>query len=190
MLMKTKDEKLSPKNWVSDYGDMLYGFAYIRVNDSETAKDLVQETFFSALRSADRFRGEISERNWLYTILKNKIIDHYRKNKREVKIEDNEEDDRDFFDEKGMWKNEALPKQWHSNPDIAYRNEEFFEVLQKCINKLNKIHSSVFNMKYLDEIDTEEICKEMEITKSNYWVMIHRAKLKIRRCLEKLWLSV
>ena len=77
--MTQTENTLNPKEWVKNYSDTLYRFAALRVNDEETAKDLIQETFLAALRNAESYRGEISEKNWLFTILKNKIIDHYRK---------------------------------------------------------------------------------------------------------------
>jgi RNA polymerase sigma-70 factor (ECF subfamily) len=179
--------KLNPKDWVKKYSDELFRFAFIRVSDEEAARDLIQETFLSALKNLETFKGEISEKNWLYFILKNKIIDHYRKNaKTHLTSIDEEQELDEFFDESGHWKKEALPNPFGQAVNNQQHSFEFYEILEKCKKKLNEIQLSLFAMKFLDEIDSEEICKELEISSSNYWVLIHRIKLKIRKCLEKL----
>ena len=179
--------KLNPHNWVTKYSDELFGFAYLRVSDEETARDLIQDTFLSALKNLESFKGEISEKNWLYFILKNKIIDHYRKKSRTplTRIED-EQDQDEFFTDSGHWKKEALPNPFNQAIDNQQHSYEFYEILEKCKKKLNEIQRNLFSMKFLDEMESEDICKEMEISSSNYWVLIHRIKLKIRNCLEKL----
>ena len=179
---------LNPRNWVEKYSDELFGFAFIRVSDEETARDLIQDTFLSALKNLGTFKGEISEKNWLYFILKNKIIDHYRKNSRAplTRIDDQENED-EFFDESGHWKKEALPNPFNQAVNNQQHSFEFYEILEKCKRKLNELQLNLFSMKFLDEIDSEEICKELEISSSNYWVLIHRIKLKIRKCIEKLF---
>lgn len=180
--------KLNPQNWVAKYSDELFAFAFIRVSDEETARDLIQDTFLSALKNLESFKGEISEKNWLYLILKNKIIDHYRKNsKTPLTRIDNEQDEDEFFDESGHWKKEALPNPFGQAVNTQQHSFEFYEILEKCKRRLNKLQLNLFSMKFLDEIDSEEICKELEISSSNYWVLIHRIKLKIRKCIEKLF---
>ncbi len=180
--------KLNPHEWVNKYSDELFGFAYIRVGDEETARDLIQDTFLSALRNLESFKGEISEKNWLYLILKNKIIDHYRKNsKTQLTRIDDEQDNDEFFDESGHWKKDALPNPFNQSFNNQQHSFEFYEILEKCKRKLNEMQLSLFSMKFIDEIDSEEICKELEISSSNYWVLIHRIKLKIRKCIEKLF---
>jgi RNA polymerase sigma-70 factor (TIGR02943 family) len=179
--------RLNPKDWVAKYSDELFGFAYMRVSDEETARDLIQDTFLSALRNLETFKGEISEKNWLYFILKNKIIDHYRRNAKSplTRIDVNESTD-EYFDESGHWKKEALPNPFNQSVNNQQHSFEFFEILEKCKRKLNELQLNLFSMKFLDEIDSKEICKELEISPSNYWVIIHRLKLKIRKCIEKL----
>ena len=180
--------KLNPKGWVDKYSDELYGFAFLRVSNEETAHDLIQDTFLSALKNLETFKGEISEKNWLYLILKNKIIDHYRKKGKGsfTSLEGEVEPD-EFFDESGHWKKEALPNSFNEKIISSHHSFEFYEILEKCKRKLNEIQLSLFSMKFLDEMESEEICKEMEISSSNYWVIIHRIKLKIRKCIEKLF---
>ncbi len=182
------DFKLNPASWITKYGDELFSFAVLRVSDEESARDLLQDTFLSALRNKDSYKGEISEKNWLYLILKNKIIDHYRKNSKSPNVRfENDDNEDDFFDESGHWKKEALPNPFSHAVNNQQHSFEFYEILEKCKRKLSQLQLALFSMKFLDEIDSEEICKELEISSSNYWVLIHRIKLKIRKCIEKLF---
>ena len=179
---------LNATKWVSDYGDMLYRYALPRVNDRETAKDLVQETFLAAWRNYDNFKGEISEKNWLFAILKNKIIDHFRK--ASTRLTDSLPgiaDEDAYFDDAQHWTRVAAPQDWNFDTDAPIERKEFYKVLQMCKGKLKEIQNIVFTMKYLEGWESEDICKELNITASNYWVLIHRAKLQLRDCLEKNW---
>lgn len=180
--------QLNAQKWVDDYGDMLYRYALPRVSDGEVAKDLVQETFLAAWRNYENFKGEISEKNWLFTILKNKIIDHFRKASTRLTdslpgIADNDP----YFDSGEHWTSVTAPKEWSVDTDSVIDKKEFYEVLGKCKSALKQIQNTVFTMKYLDGLESEDICKALNITASNYWVLIHRAKLQLRACLEKNW---
>ncbi len=179
---------LDANRWVKDYSDMLYRFAIPRVNDRDTARDLVQETFLAAWRNADNFKGEISEKNWLFTILKNKIIDHYRKASTRLTVNLPETDQEDhFFDEAGHWQGAEGPQNWVPDAGKSLDRKEFYKVLENCRKNLKELQNIVFSMKYLDGFESEEICKELQLTPSNYWVLLHRAKLQLRSCLEKNW---
>jgi RNA polymerase sigma-70 factor (ECF subfamily) len=180
---------LDPTQWVKHYSDVLLRFAYQRVGNREQAKDLVQETFLAALRNKDSFHGDISEKNWLYLILKNKIIDAWRGRKHEFLEEVNRqaEETADFFDEAGHWKEKHYPQDWRVMPAENLESSEFHRILEKCLTRLKQGIQVVFRMKYLEEIEAEDICKELDISTSNYWVMIHRSKLQLRVCLEKNW---
>lgn len=180
---------INPTGWVEQYADHLFKFAISRVGDSEMAKDLIQETFLAALKGAENFRGEVSEKNWLYAILKNKIIDSYRSKAKQSITDLNEllEDVEGFFDESGNWEVSARPKQWGIEYSHSMETKEFYEILGKCKLKLAELQNAVFTLKYLDDKNSDEICKELDISSSNYWVLIHRAKLQIRQCLEKNW---
>ena len=180
--------QLDATKWVNDYSDMLYRYALPRVNDSEVAKDLVQDTFLAAWRNHDNFKGEISEKNWLYAILKNKIIDHFRK--ASTRLTDSLPGaigGDSYFDEADHWIPVAYPKEWNLDSDAPVMKKEFYEVLHNCKSKLKQLQNTVFSLKYLDGLDSEEICKALNLTTSNYWVLIHRAKLQLRACLEKNW---
>jgi RNA polymerase sigma-70 factor (ECF subfamily) len=186
----------NPTDWVKLYADDLYRFALIKVPDNGLAQDLVQETFLSALQAKEQFRGESSEKTWLMAILKNKIIDHFRKTKKDVitiSIEEEKTGDSDphhiFFNEKGHWRKEMAPKAWISEISSRQERIDFYSILRACMGKLTEMGRKIFNLKYLEEKESTEICKDLSITTSNYWVIIHRAKLQLRSCLEKNWFS-
>ncbi len=195
--MDEKEKTASPRQrsqsqWIEKHADALFNFAIIRLGDRETAKDLVQETFLSALQNLDSFRGESSEKTWLISILKNKIIDHYRKSKtaKSVPLTDDDgtfELDK-YFDHEGEWKESARPVSWSGTGYHSLRSKEFLEILHICLSRLQELGREVFVSKYLDEMDSEEICKKLDVTASNYWVIMHRAKLQLRQCIERNWI--
>jgi len=182
-----------PKQWVNKYADYLYGYAITRINDEETARDLVQETFLAALERADKFEGRSSESTWLTAILKNKIIDVYRKKssgllkRQEVRIETQNPDD--LFDvEDGHWKVQHQPQTFGLEAYNPLIGKEFEYILKQCMQKLPVLWMSVFIMKHMDEETTETICSELKVTPANYWVIIHRAKVNLRACLQTNWI--
>lgn len=191
--MIKEKEILRPAEWLKNYGDYLYSFALIKVSNKETAEDLVQDTFISAFKAKNSFKEDSSEKTWLTAILKNKIIDHYRKNdvlKDAVDYITNTESEFDshFFNEtNGHWLDKATPGNWNEGADTKVNQLEFNKVLQSCIKKMPPKLVPVFTAKFLDEDDSENICKVFNITSSNYWVIIHRAKVLMRSCLEKKW---
>lgn len=179
------------KEWVKDYADALYGYIMKRGFESETAKDLVQETFLAAWRNMDHYKAEASVKNWLFVIVKSKMTDHYRKSANKVmadaiQIEQNESV---FFDDQDHWAKGFYPSKWSVNFSNAIEVKEFYEVINKCKSKLKDIQQTVFAMKYMEDQESEEICKILNISSSNYWVIIHRAKVLLRACLQKNWLA-
>ena len=198
MLMSEKENIPPPQSriqthWVEEHADALFKFAVLRVANRETAKDLVQETFLSALQNHDSFRGESSEKTWLISILKNKIIDYYRKRKTDKSIplidNDGESELDKYFDEEGEWKQSAQPVSWSGTGYHSLRSKEFLEIFQRCLAKLSEHGRVIFTSKYIDELESEEICKQLDVTTSNYWVIMHRTKLQLRQCVEKNWLN-
>lgn len=179
-----------PDKWVDNYADYLFNYAVVRVNNEMLAKDLVQETFFAGLKSAKKIEGKSSERTWLISILKRKVIDYYRKiNSRkgqaEIKMNFYE-----FGDREGDWIEERVPQSWNNEAERNIENQELKEQIDKCIDSLPEKYAMVFKMKTIREFETEEICKELEITPSNLWVIIHRARTQLRGCLEKNWFNI
>ncbi|MCD4731311.1 MAG: sigma-70 family RNA polymerase sigma factor [Bacteroidales bacterium] len=175
-----------------NYSDYLYNYAITRVNDTHVAEDLVQETFISALKGYDSFQSKSKESTWLIAILKNKIIDHYRKKSKHYFLQSLDEMKTmdDFFNSKGAWQTDQRPSRWDVDVDNALEQQEFYEILQQCLVRLNDIQRMAFVMKHLDDEDTNDICKELEITSTNYWVIIHRAKLQLRKCMETNWVKL
>lgn len=179
--------ELRPETWVDQYADYLFNYAVARVSDSEIAKDLVQETFFAGLNSAKNYKGDAAERTWLIAILKRKVIDHYRKinskkGKAEVRINYNTNEDSE-----GDWLEEQVADPFSKDGDNTLENEELGLAIQKCISKLPKKQSLVFNMKTIQGMSTEDICNELGINPSNLWVMIHRARTALMGCLNQNW---
>ncbi len=171
--------------WVDQYGDALYNFARARVKEGKVAEDLVQDTFLAAFESQSRFKGRSSEKTWLFGILKHKIIDHYRKNKNVVNVQDFTEDpDRmeAFFNAKGDW--QARPAHWSTNPGKAHENKEFLDHFFRCLSGLPQRTADVFAYREIDGLSTGEICKLFGITENNCWVILYRARMLLRKCLE------
>jgi len=180
---------LDPDQWVTKYADILFRYVYLRVTDAAIAEDIVQETFLSGWRSRETYDQSSSEKNWLFTICKNKIIDHFRKSNSNRIIQIGEYSDNFYFDENDHWTNEAKPALWKISI-LPCDNEDFVKVLNRCRSKLNKTQLAVFTMRYMDEMDAHEICRSMDITVKNYWVLIHRAKIQLRECLQRNWIDV
>lgn len=185
--MENSIPQLEPDLWVDRYADYLYNFTIARVNDETIAADLVQETFLAALKSAPSFKGESNERTWLVAILKRKIIDHYRKmssakGKAEVRM-----DFGDFEDDRGNWMENRVSDSLNLNAEEAMENEELGAAILECMSKLPEKQYQVFRMKTIEGLDTETICNELQITPSNLWVIIHRARTSLIQCLEKNW---
>jgi len=184
--MRISRNEQQATEWVNQYADILYNYVVQRVKDIHIAKDLVQDTFLSAWKNIENYTGEASVKTWLFTILKNKIIDHYRKSSYRLTadLSETEADEFKFFDGAEHWKETAYPLNWGTNQQTTLETKEFYLILTNCKKKLKQIQEIVFNLKYMDDYSSEEICKELNITASNYWVLIHRAKVQLRSCLE------
>jgi RNA polymerase sigma-70 factor (ECF subfamily) len=182
---------LKPEDWVKEHSDYLYGYAITRIFHKDDALDLIQETYISAIKARESFNGESTERTWLTAILKRKIIDYYRKktsNKENFIVltaykEDHFQDSGIF---EGHWKAEKAPIEWAIDTNNL-ENEEFHGIFNNCLSFLPKTWAAVFTLKVIEEYSTEEICKELNITSSNIWTTMHRAKLQLRDCVEKKW---
>lgn len=176
-----------PQDWLNAHGDYLYRFALSRLRDPHQAEDVVQETLLAAIKQAD-FAQQSSPRTWLTGILKHKIIDCMRKQQREVTASDlmHEEDTSmdDFFDATGHWAEKPQP--WEV-PHEAMQQKQFLLVLQQCMERLPKKLAAIFTLREIDEMDNEEICKALSITTTNAWVMLYRARMGLRKCLELHW---
>ena len=181
--------KLDPNKWIDNYSDYLFNYAIVRVNNHDLSKDLVQDTFFAGLKSAKNFQGKSTERTWLISILKRKIIDHYRK----INSKKGQAEVRMSFydngDNEGNWLEERVPQSWDNEAEKNIENDELKSALDSCIKNLPEKYRLVFLMKNVQHYETEEICNELGITASNLWVIIHRARHQLRKCLEDNWFS-
>jgi RNA polymerase sigma-70 factor (ECF subfamily) len=172
--------------WVELYTSKLLSWAHYKVSDKDLAKDLVQETFLVAVQSFHQFKANSEPKTWLLAILNHKIIDHYRKLVRSSEIPLSNNDDL-YFTEEDHWKKEAAPKEWATNDPNLLDDESFNNVLKLCMGRLPKTWLAAVQLKYLEDKDGKIICQELGITQSNFWQMLHRAKLQLRACLENHW---
>lgn len=174
------------KEWVNEFSDGLYSWAYFKTSNKELAEDLVQETFLSAYKGIENFKNESQPKTWLFRILNNKIIDYYRKaaTQKEQNI-DNETAINSLFDDKNHW-NSTINFSLEEEENLL-DNTEFIETLNNCINKLPSNWRIAIESKYQNDIKAQDICKDLNITQSNYWQIIHRAKLQLKICIEKNW---
>lgn len=192
----TRNHTLShPETWVDQYGDYLYGFAILRLKDKSTAQDAVQETFLAALQAKHTFNGKSSEKTWLTAILKYKIIDTLRRLIKTEFLDDilpfekenlfeSENDERPEH-----WRDAAMPIGWENTPYSELERKEFWNAYTRCHEKLSPRLASLFSLREFDDESTEYICKELDITETNLWVMLYRARMHLRRCLELTWFA-
>ncbi|MEL0454849.1 sigma-70 family RNA polymerase sigma factor [Flavobacteriaceae bacterium SZ-1-7] len=179
--------EINPNNWVDLYSDYLFNYTISRVSDRVIAQDLVQDTFLAGLKSMKNFKGEASERTWLISILKRKIIDYYRKinsnkGKAEVRMTYNSDDESD-----GDWLEERVADPFDKTAEDQLENMELGEAIYNCLEKLPQKQAEVFKMKTILGHETETICNELNITASNLWVIIHRARTALADCLKENW---
>ena len=182
----TTDNRLS--QWVEEFTSDLYSWAYYKVSDTEIAKDFVQDTFLAAAEKIKDFKGESSPKTWLFSILNHKIIDHYRKKTKSPVTIDNQFFST-FFDEDGGWKQEKRPKEWHEEEEHLLDDNEFLKILKKCMDALPENWNACVKLKYLSEKKGEDICQELDISPTNFWQIIHRAKVQLRECVDNNWFN-
>ncbi|MBI5326311.1 MAG: sigma-70 family RNA polymerase sigma factor [Ignavibacteriae bacterium] len=180
--------------WVKQFSDELFSWAFHKTSDRAAAEDLVQETFIASFQAFDNFLNKSSPKTWLLSILNNKINDFHRKRFRSTyKTESHllKENDNNFydyfFDDNYKWKDERKPGEWNNSDEILLDDTEFNAVLHNCIDKLPPNCFSIIQLKYINEQEGKDICKELGISQSNYWQILHRAKLQLRECLENNW---
>lgn len=167
----------------------LVRFAQLQLRNAAMAEDAVQDALIAVLEQPGRFAGQSSLRTYVTGILKYKIIDCLRVAGRERQIDtadDQSEDDAidALFLADGHTREQ--PRQWGS-PDDTLSQKDFFRVLEVCLEKLPAKTARVFMMREWLELDTDEICKELAITTSNAWVLLYRARMRLRECLDLNW---
>ncbi|HEY0847671.1 MAG TPA: sigma-70 family RNA polymerase sigma factor [Noviherbaspirillum sp.] len=167
----------------------LMRFAALQLRNDAQAEDVVQETLVAVLEKPDRFAGQSSLRTYVTGILKHKIIDALRASKRERPIEaEEDQSDADAID--ALFKPDGhtvdLPRAW-GDPDATLEQKDFFRVLEVCLERLPAKTARIFMMREWLEMETDEICKELKISTSNAWVMLYRARIQLRECLDLHW---
>jgi RNA polymerase sigma-70 factor, ECF subfamily len=186
--------KLDPDSWVDEHGDVLFRFAFVRLRDETLAEDMVQETLLSAIQSLESYGGKSTERTWLTGILKHKLIDHYRKNRNQVQITDEDTDlsgldglfERpDAWD--GHWAVAMRPVDPEQSPEQVLEREEFWDVMSRCLSDMPARVASVFTLREMDGLESSEICELLCLSANNFWVIMHRARMQLRRCIEINW---
>jgi len=196
MLLKEAASREGPltEELLAEHRPVLFRYALLQLRDNELADDAVQETLLAAWQSASTFEGKAGVRTWLIGILKHKITDHWRRSAREVNTSEleyspqdqSEEDENDFFLNDGHWS--SGPSAWH-DPEAALKQHEFWTVYETCQDNLPPKMAQVFMLRELVGLDAEEICRETGISDANYWVTMHRARLRLRECLAIRWFN-
>lgn len=175
--------------WVEQHTNALLGYAKARLPDLESSEDVVQLTFISAWETRARFEGSSSPRTWLFAILKHKLADHYRKTYREASKlsgagQESDSYEQGLFTSGGHWVKEHLPASGPSAFSEESPKEQLDRALHHCLDTLPKNLRSAIEMKYLSEADANEIQDTLGLSAANYWQQVHRAKLKLRQCME------
>lgn len=176
------------ETWVDEYGDYLYRYALMRLREPSRAEDAVQETFLAAMKNREGFDGRVNFKYWLRGVLRNKIVDYIRKAVREDIVEDTEAHemvDSFWFKHSGLPTRDPAP--WQFDPNAGFERKEFWGVLEQCLSKLKGNMRDAFVMKMLEERDSEEVCKILNVSANNLWVLTHRARAQLKTCLERHW---
>jgi RNA polymerase sigma-70 factor (ECF subfamily) len=173
---------------LQDIRPTLLRFALLQLRDEAAAEDVVQETLLAALQGKEAFAGRSQLKTWAVSILRNKIVDHLRRGSREgtlpVVDEQGDEDFDALFDGSGHWQDP--PRDW-GDPSVVLEQRGFYDVLELCMKALPESLARVFTMREVLGFETDEICKELRMTSSNCWVVLYRARMRLRECLQLRW---
>jgi len=181
--------RLKPEAWLEEHGDVLYRYALGRTGRRDVAQDLVQETLLAAWQGQNNFQGEATERTWLVGICRHKILDHFRlSEERDSSLSNWQLDsanDTDFFNSNGSWRHP--PGAWDHEPLGHVEAEGFLEILQHCIADLPAAQRECFELRELAETSTQDASRTLGVSLNHLYVLLHRARLELNRCLEKHW---
>lgn len=185
-------EAVDPELWVDEFGDYLYRYAYSRLRDSNAAEEVLQETFLAGIRFVDQFSGKGSQRGWLLGILKRKIIDYVRLRSRydrdssDRDSSDREDSDRSsrLFGGNGSWSD---IRSFMAPPDHKIESQELWQIVRECLRNLPASQADVFILSVMEEMEAEDVCRNLEITPNNFWVRLHRARLGLASCVGSRW---
>jgi RNA polymerase sigma-70 factor (ECF subfamily) len=186
---KISSNTVNPQIWIEQYREPLFKYALARLRDADLAEESIQETFLAALQSRKGFQGLASEKTWLISILKRKIYDHFRRIGREKQFKLTfpiECSGYDVFDRKSML---ALRSRiWPSDPSMVYEQKEFLKIIKHALSELPNRMAQVFILREVIEMSSQEICEFMDLSIANLYVMVHRARKRLRDDLQLKWL--
>jgi RNA polymerase sigma-70 factor (ECF subfamily) len=202
MNLETKGDKsgrIEEFNWndsvfVLEIRQQMLQFAQLQLSDAHLAEDAVQDALIGAMKNSSSFAGRSAFKTWVFAILKNKIADILRKKHRSVEVSSlmaSDEEQEDFsmlFNEKGHWNVEDRPVDM-GDPEVFYRDKQFWIVFDTCLNNLPAHQAKIFMMREFIGLETDEICAGESLSISNLHVMLHRARLRLQKCLELRWLE-
>ena len=178
-----------PSAWVDAYGDRLFRYALSRLRDERAAEDLVQDALVTALRARERFEGRSSELTWLTGILRLKIFEHLRRQAREAALTLPEDggDDREsaWFEADGHWRAADAPADWGGEPHARAESAEFSDALRRCLDALTPSVSRAFVLREMEGAAASDCAEALGVEPAHLAVLLYRARLRLRRCLEK-----
>jgi RNA polymerase sigma-70 factor, ECF subfamily len=176
---------IDPEAWVDRHGDALYRYAMMKLHDADLASELVQETFLQAYRGRSGFSGRSSERTWLVSILRHKLIDHLRRPGREEPTDPDGLGDERIFDRVGRWI--STPSRWGKDPSEDMERVEFWACFDGCLSRLPSNVADAFLLRELEDCDAAEVCEALEITPANLHTRLYRARMLLQECLSQRW---
>lgn len=188
-----KPSFIEPVDELTPFHRDMLRFARLQLRDDDLAEDAVQETLVSALSKISQFNNKSQLKTWVFKILKNKIIDLIRIRQRSSSVAINvdeipESAFDDLFDENGKWQEDMQPKDWNC-PEKSFTRSQFWEVFEMCLTRLPENTARIFMMREMLGFETEEICKELSVSSANCWVILHRARMGLRLCLNEKWFN-
>ncbi len=194
LTISKEERQLDPALWLEQYGNYLFRYAMFRLRDTDAAEDAVQETLLAALQARLRYDRRSSERTWLVGILKHKVIDHFRRLSRARETPAfayTHREEYDPFERTGQWvghwRADHAPIDWQLDASTVLESKEFWETLDRCLSELPQRTAMAFTLREVDGLSSEEICDVLNLSPNNLWVMLHRARMKLRSSLEAEW---
>ena len=176
-----------PAGWVDAYGDRLFRYALSRLRDERAAEDLVQDALVTALKARASFQGRSSELTWMTGILRNKIFEHLRRQSREASLGLGEDGDREsaLFAEDGHWRPESAPGDWGGDPRRLAENAEVAAALRVCLGGLTPGVARAFVLREMEGLAHREAAEALGVPPGRLAVLLYRARMRLRRCLER-----
>lgn len=186
-------DQLHNPAFLQDLRQQMIKFAFLQLSSLPQAEDVVQEALTSAFQNLDSFKGRAAFKTWVFAILKNKIIDVVRQKSRLVamselfKDEESELSVDELFDASGHWHKYEAPQAWQS-PEEMMEQSDFWIIFEACLDHLPAKYAQVFMMREVIELSSNEICSKLELSISNFNVLMYRSRTRLRECLENKWL--